>query len=99
MALTVATYLGPVGPPADLGVNGYERVRITGDATGGAITITPPANLASGVKTVLAVIGCGSNVPLGGVAIDGVNQIILTGVGWTVASGAFIDILLWGKGR
>lgn len=97
MALGATQYLGAVGPPADLAVYSYERVRFVLDGTIVTNTLTPPATLGSGIKTVYAVIGASSNVPNTGVAVNGTNTIVINfGAGVNLQ---VLDVLLWGAGK
>jgi hypothetical protein len=94
---TAAKYLGPQGPPADFGQDGYEVVRITWDGAATGIVLTPPASLS--VKTAIRVVGAGSNIPVAGVALNGVNTIHVTIPASQAAAGEFIDLLIFGRGR
>ncbi len=95
LTATLATYLGPQGPPADFGQDGYEVVRIPLDGAGDGIILTPPATLS--VKTALRVVGCASDIPIGGKVLNGVNTITLKFP--VYANLTFLDVLIFGRGR
>jgi hypothetical protein len=95
MAITV-TYLGPLpGLPPELGLEGCEMVRLTGDGADTSELVTLP--LTSGIKTIRRAFGAIShNIPAAGVAAA-------TGFTATpqavIPNGAFVDIIVQGDPR
>ena len=100
LATSAVTFPGPANFPTDLGFNGFERMHIAGDGAATTLAIALPTSLS--IKTVLGCIGCSSDIPATGRAVDGTTVTTFTffgaATGGVLPTGQF-EILLYGRGR
>ena|SRR5215472_13340346 len=91
-------FMGPVGQPTDYGFNGVERVRLVGDGASDTAVFAVPTT--SSIKTLLGCIGVNlHDIPTAGRQVDGTTTTTLGPLAAAPASGKFLDILLYGRGR